>query len=269
VDDDVTVEPTWLENLTAELRDSRWAGAGGRIRPQQGFSLPELDIGELVHCSVNDLKFFQKLIRDKQHVLTLPAVDETFISAANCASPSPAKTIHLLFVGASHVANLAAIRWFFEYLWPRTADQRYSLKIVGDIDILVSRDLPQIYEKFHSCFAGRADDLVPYYRAARCVFAPMVSGCGISIKTIEAIALGKPFIGTSKAFRGMPMDRVESAGLGMHDDPQAFADAIVSALDAEQMAGALSRAAYDQLFSLQAAVASRDEAVRIATGSHL
>src|SRR5579862_965324 len=24
VDDDVTVEPTWLHNLTAELRDSRW-----------------------------------------------------------------------------------------------------------------------------------------------------------------------------------------------------------------------------------------------------
>jgi glucosyl-dolichyl phosphate glucuronosyltransferase len=40
VDDDVTVEPTWLHNLTVELHDSRWAGVGGRIRPQEGFSPP-------------------------------------------------------------------------------------------------------------------------------------------------------------------------------------------------------------------------------------
>jgi len=46
MDDDVTVEPTWLRNLTAELRDSRWAGAGGRIRPEEGFSAPLwLEIG--------------------------------------------------------------------------------------------------------------------------------------------------------------------------------------------------------------------------------
>jgi len=40
VDDDLTVEPTWLQNLTANLQDSRWAGAGGRILPERGFSPP-------------------------------------------------------------------------------------------------------------------------------------------------------------------------------------------------------------------------------------
>jgi glycosyltransferase involved in cell wall biosynthesis len=40
VDDDVTVEPTWLQNLTAELHDNQWGGAGGRIRPQGPFSPP-------------------------------------------------------------------------------------------------------------------------------------------------------------------------------------------------------------------------------------
>ena len=29
MDDDVVVEPTWLENLTDALRDDEWAGAGG------------------------------------------------------------------------------------------------------------------------------------------------------------------------------------------------------------------------------------------------
>ena len=31
VDDDVTVEPTWLQNLTSSLHHNEWAGAGGKI----------------------------------------------------------------------------------------------------------------------------------------------------------------------------------------------------------------------------------------------
>lgn len=40
-DDDVTVLPTWLQNLTAELlRDPQWAGAGGRTLPAEKFTPP-------------------------------------------------------------------------------------------------------------------------------------------------------------------------------------------------------------------------------------
>jgi glycosyltransferase involved in cell wall biosynthesis len=38
MDDDVTVEPTWLQNLTAELHSGEWAGAGGPILPERSFS---------------------------------------------------------------------------------------------------------------------------------------------------------------------------------------------------------------------------------------
>jgi glycosyltransferase involved in cell wall biosynthesis len=40
MDDDVTVEPTWLGNLTANLHDGEWVGAGGRILPERTFSPP-------------------------------------------------------------------------------------------------------------------------------------------------------------------------------------------------------------------------------------
>ncbi len=52
LDDDVIAEPTWLQNLTASLRDGRWAGAGGRILPTMDFEPPhwltlggEMDLG--------------------------------------------------------------------------------------------------------------------------------------------------------------------------------------------------------------------------------
>jgi glycosyltransferase involved in cell wall biosynthesis len=40
IDDDVTVQATWLHNLTAPLRGGEWAGAGGRTLPAQDFTPP-------------------------------------------------------------------------------------------------------------------------------------------------------------------------------------------------------------------------------------
>jgi len=40
MDDDVTVDPSWLASLTASLQSGEWAGAGGRILPNRGFSAP-------------------------------------------------------------------------------------------------------------------------------------------------------------------------------------------------------------------------------------
>jgi glycosyltransferase involved in cell wall biosynthesis len=41
VDDDVTVDPAWLQNLTNALHNTEWAGAGGRIILQWPPSLPK------------------------------------------------------------------------------------------------------------------------------------------------------------------------------------------------------------------------------------
>ncbi len=40
MDDDVTVETTWLQNLTVALQKGEWAGAGGRVLPEASFSPP-------------------------------------------------------------------------------------------------------------------------------------------------------------------------------------------------------------------------------------
>jgi glycosyltransferase involved in cell wall biosynthesis len=40
MDDDVTVAPTWLQNLTGSLYNGDWAGSGGRTLPTQPYALP-------------------------------------------------------------------------------------------------------------------------------------------------------------------------------------------------------------------------------------
>ena len=220
----------------------------------------------LIHLSTEDFRFFQKLLPSKPQFLAFPTIDEKFRSSVNEAAV-PVEDIDLLFVGSWHPPNLAAIKWFLEEVWPLIVHRRYRLKIIGPVGARVQKELPQLYDTFRPFFVGETTDLIPYYRAARCVIAPLVSGSGISIKTIEALALGKPFVGTSKAFRGMPMERLKEAGIQAHDEPQAFADAIACALCAEREAQARSLFAYEDVFSLRASSASRDEALRAATAS--
>lgn len=221
----------------------------------------------LVHCSVDDFDFFSRRLPQNKHVLALPTIDEAFITAVEDAACSAMDPIDLLFVGQSTDINLSAIRWFFEQVWPLISDRKYNLKIVGAIEALVRKRLPEIYQRFQSHFVGPVADLVPFYHSAHCVIAPIVFGTGISIKTVEALALGKPFVGTLKAFRGMPMERIERAGLRGHDNPEAFAEAIVRILSNVCDAASASRAAYDDLFSKQAAFSSRDIALKSATES--
>jgi glycosyltransferase involved in cell wall biosynthesis len=220
----------------------------------------------LVHLSVDDFHFFQTEMPSKPHILVMPAIDEMYISTVAATAPFNDK-IDLLFVGQKHNPNLAAMEWFLGQVWPLLAERRYNLKIVGPVDSLVRESLPQLFETFHSCFVGAVADLAPYYSSARCVIAPMVSGSGTSIKTIEALALGKPFVGTSKAFRGMPVERILAAGVQSYDTPHAFADAVVGIRADEQRASAQSRAAYHSVFSVEANFAARDEAVRAATSA--
>ncbi len=58
VDDDVTVEPTWLHSLTESLHDGEWCGAGGRILPPRKFAPPSwFSLAELggILCAHFDL----------------------------------------------------------------------------------------------------------------------------------------------------------------------------------------------------------------------
>lgn len=51
---------------------------------------------------------------------------------------------------------------------------------------------------------GRVHEPCDFYDAVDCVLNPMTAGTGLKIKTIEALAYGRPVIGTDQAFIGLP-----------------------------------------------------------------
>jgi glycosyltransferase involved in cell wall biosynthesis len=222
------------------------------------------DCSVFLHCSVDDCAYFESQFPERRHVLALPQIRADFISAVQVHRQSATDPIDVLFVGAAHSANAQAVTWLLEEVWPLIQDRGWTLKIVGNVSELIRWCSPAILKRFSACFTGHVKDLAPYYGAARCVVGPMRSGTGISIKTIEAFALGLPFIGTKKAYRGLPKQSLEAAGVRYYDAPKEFAVAISEVIAGEGCSGLNGRLIYEQLFNREPSYAARDEAVRCA-----
>jgi glycosyltransferase involved in cell wall biosynthesis len=224
------------------------------------------DADVLIHCSVDDHRFFCEQFPEKPQIVARPSIDEVFVAAVAVAQEIA--PIDILLVGTDHHANAEAVEWFLTEVWPLFAGRHYTVRIVGGVKGLVRERRPDLYKRFRDSFVGRVTDLAPYYRAARSVIAPMRSGGGISVKTIEAFALGMPFIGTAKAYRGFPSEALARHGIQSHDDPRAFADALLRALSGGDDTGKRGRAVYEELFSKERCYAARDDAMRIANEIH-
>ena len=131
------------------------------------------------------------------------------------------------------------------------------VKIAGTVDAGVRSREPQLYARFKNWFMGRVDDPGEVYANARLALLPTISGHGLSIKTVEALASGLPLIGTSHAFRGMGEGAVTLSGVTIADDAEAFASALRLASQrmsppATTRATSETRRFYDVNFSFRA-----------------
>jgi glycosyltransferase involved in cell wall biosynthesis len=244
-----------------------WTGRPDKLNSLLRAELSHLKVADvLIHLSVDDERFFSKKLPQKPQLLVRPLIADAFVEAV--AAATKIEPIDILLVGTGYQANSEAVEWFLTSVWPLIARQRFTLCIVGAVKYFLQLSRPELHDQFRNCFVGPVADLAPYYRTARCVIAPMRSGGGISVKTIEALALGMPFIGTTKAYRGLPPEPLTRHGIRSHDDPRSFADGILHAISAGDDIGKRGRAVYDELFSRDACYATRDQAVRIARDLH-
>jgi glycosyltransferase involved in cell wall biosynthesis len=105
----------------------------------------------------------------------------------------------LLFVGSRHEGNYQSITKFLSAVYPRLRQQFPDLEfdIVGSIG---SR-LGVLPGGCH--IVGPVDGLEPYYGRAWVVVNPIMWGTGLKIKTVEALAFGKPLVTTPVGAEGL------------------------------------------------------------------
>jgi glycosyltransferase involved in cell wall biosynthesis len=116
-----------------------------------------------------------------------------------------------------------------------------ELEVVGGGASPALRELSERTTGVTPC--GFVDDLEPRYEAARCLVAPLLSGSGIRIKIINALARGVPVVTTSTGAEGLP----EQGGpaLFLADRPAEFASHIDRLMTDRELWTAASRAAAD------------------------
>lgn len=114
-------------------------------------------------------------------------------------SVRPSKIRTVGFIGHGNDPNLASISPFIHLWSARTAGSGGPvLRIAGEVcSAFRGLNLPNVQ------FLGYCDSLDEFYAQTDIVVAPLIIGTGLKIKTVEALAYGKPVIGTRIAFEGL------------------------------------------------------------------
>jgi len=115
--------------------------------------------------------------------------------------------------------NRAGLDWFCREVAPLVPDLRIRVGGSG------AEDLRGRFSNIE--ILGRVADAADFLAGARVIAVPSVKGDGIQIKTLDAIAIGRPVVATPFALRGIDElpARVRTA-----ESPQAFAVALRDAL---------------------------------------
>ncbi|HEY0955631.1 MAG TPA: glycosyltransferase, partial [Roseateles sp.] len=104
----------------------------------------------------------------------------------------------LLFVASAYLPNQQGLHCFLHEVWPRLAGLGLQLDVVGQIGPAM-----RLRSVHGMQVHGPVDDLDAAYAASDLAINPVVSGSGLKIKSVEALAHGLALVGTPHALRGL------------------------------------------------------------------
>ena len=144
----------------------------------------------------------------------------------------------IAFLGKmSYYVNVASVLWFYRQVFPiiRAEIPQARFKIVGRSPAKAIQKLavdPSVE------VTGTVADIRPHLRQATIAIGPMTSGSGIQNKLLEAMALGTPCVATS--FAAQALGAKPGQEILVADEPQAFAQAVISLLQNPAQAEAIA-----------------------------
>lgn len=137
-----------------------------------------------------------------------------------------------IFVASDTPANRQAVDVLVRHILPRVLERsgRFNLVVAGSICNVVPNDR-------HVTKLGTVENLASAYAAAPLSLNPILSGTGIAIKLLDAMAAGVPSISTETGARGLPAGFRNGVVCVRNGDYEAFADTVARmACDSEARA---------------------------------
>jgi hypothetical protein len=129
-------------------------------------------------------------------------------------------------------ANEEALQWFLQAVYPQLP-AKLSIHVAGKGADWLTEKYPNIH------YRGVVPDAQEFMAQAKVVAIPTLSGGGIQIKTLDAIASGSAIVATSVALRGI-YDAPQTVKVA--EQPEDFANLLVSAVTSPSMQQAFDEA---------------------------
>ncbi len=123
--------------------------------------------------------------------------------------------------------NTDAVMYFVESIMPLIQQKRPDFHLT-----LLGKDPSPAIQALageHITVTGLVDDTRPYLQSSAVFICPLRSGSGTRFKLMEALACGCPVVSTNIGAEGL--DAQDGVHMLLRDEPQAFADAVVSLLN--------------------------------------
>lgn len=178
-----------------------------------------------------------------KHVLTAPngADLQAFVP-----SPRPRKkgaVLTLGFLGSLDIGmNVQSVRRFYKQVWPLL---RARLPACPNLLLIGRNPAPSLRRLVNGdpavTFSGTVADVRPWLDRTDIFIAPLIEGAGTKLKTLEAMAMGLPVVGSPIAFLGLGGEDGRHYRSAANDE--AFVEAVVELAASPELRRQLGRAA--------------------------
>lgn len=163
--------------------------------------------------------FENNVLNNFDSLITISALDEHFFKSIGCKVPvhtfpvslniknynrkfPPAKHKSIGYIGSMDWRpNVQGLEWFLDKVWPsiKKLDSGITFHLAG-------RHLPPYFNNYSDktfVIEGEVEDALEFISRQQVFIVPLLSGSGMRVKIIEAMALGKCIIATSIAAEGI------------------------------------------------------------------
>ena len=207
-------------DLTRQMLNSlsglEWINGWLRWQLHRGFEryfVPKCDF--LLASSDADAKFHKSLSENIQTIIIPNAVDTDDLKPL----PPPEEPLSLIYSGRmDYPPNSEAVEYFCREILPKVARMVPGVRLY-----VVGKNPPPRLRELQSNMVeitGYVENMIPFWRKAAILVAPLQAGSGTRIKILEAMALGRPVVSTCKGCEGL--DVIHGKGILIADDASTF-----------------------------------------------
>ncbi|HEX9146054.1 MAG TPA: glycosyltransferase, partial [Candidatus Binatia bacterium] len=183
--------------------------------------LPKYDL--LLASSEVDADFYRRLAPNTKTIVIPNAIDTDGLIPLG----APEQPFSLIYPGRMDYApNAEAVEIFCRQIMPRIVEELPAARFY-----IVGKNPPRAVRELASdqvVVTGYVDDVLPYWRKASALVVPLSIGGGTRIKILEAMALGRPVVSTSKGCEGLEV--AHQKHLFIADGPKEFAECVIRVL---------------------------------------